>query len=56
MYYSNAVASDALQWPPHASEPAAGGVVFYCGNFGLILFNLRNQPEVLKILRKMTEV
>jgi hypothetical protein len=53
---SSAVASDALRWPACAREPAAGGAVFYCGNFGLILFNLMNQPEVLKILRKMTEV
>jgi len=57
VYASNAVASDALRWPARAREPAAGGgAVFYCGNFGLILFNLMNQPEVLEILRKMTEV
>lgn len=60
-----AVASDLLlQAPPGSKEASSGqlsggSTLFFCGNFGIIVFGLMDpatRKRVLGLLRKMTEV
>jgi hypothetical protein len=55
-------ASDLFQiTPPDAASKASAHLssshsIFFCGNFGVILFNLFAQEECYNVLCKMTEV
>ena len=58
----HAAASDLFQVaPPDAASrtgasPSGARSVFFCGNFGAVLFNLLAQQECYEVLRKMAEV